>query len=90
MRMSIEEIKAIECDMVKYARVAGEYRFCSIENQHTILVDKDEKALSAGTITIYKDCWKFCDQHSITLNIGTDKHDEARLIMVLGKKYKEY
>jgi len=89
MRISIEDVRAIKCDMIKYVRIAGEYRFCPIEDKHTTLIDKGEKALSAGIIAIYKDCWEFRDQYSLTLNIGTDKHDEARLIMVLGKKYKE-
>ena len=65
---------------MKYVRVAGEYRF---GEEHKELVNQGEKALSAGFIIITNRGFKVLTTPSMSLGIGPDALDSARLELVL-------
>lgn len=85
--LTIEEVKKL--DLVKFVRVAGEYRFCYNYNNHCDLVELGEIPLSAGVISIYSNNkkFKFCNSWSSTLKIGVDQNDDSRLSLLLGYSF---
>ncbi len=75
-------------NLIKFVRVAGEYRFCEHNQNHSSLVKDGEKALSAGTISVYPGGrFKISDSWSMTLEVGSDEHDHQRLALTLGMTY---
>lgn len=77
-------------NLIKFVRVAGEYRFCTPDQNHSSLVGEGEKALSAGTLSIYPGGrFKISDRWSMTLKVGADEYDHQRLALTLGMVYVE-
>lgn len=88
--IKLDDVRNIKCSTIKFVRVAGEYRFCEVEEQHRSLVKPEEKALSAGIIAISNGYFKLQSGWSFGLDVGVDEHEEERLELVLKKKYKNW
>lgn len=74
----------------KFVRVKGEYRFCSLEDEHKSLVQGWEEAESAGTIAVFDEFWRFgAFNYSTSLRMGTDSLDQEKLTDIIGKVYIE-
>ena len=89
MRISLEEVKALQNESVKFVRVAGEYRFCSLDQKHKTLLQPEETALSAGLIVIDEDTFNMPGRLSTTLWVGADKYDGERLAMLLAPRLRQ-
>jgi len=70
----------------KFVRVAGEYRLCSPDTQHSEMVLPYEKALSAGFLTVGRGQFNVSSIESSSLHIGPDENDSLRLELVLGMR----
>jgi len=84
-KLTVEE--ALNLPMVKFVRVAGEYRFCDVHKQHSSLIGCGLKALSAGTLTIKPNIIKITEGTSWSLGgVSADTNDPARLGIILGRE----
>ena len=61
----------------------GEYRFCSLYQDHKSLLDKGDKVVSAGMIAINAWVWSRIGGKSESLNIGPAKDDEKNIVTLL-------
>jgi len=78
--------EALALPVVKFVRIAGEYRFCDVEEQHSSLVGCGLKALSAGTLKISPKKVEIIEGTSWSLGVNADSNDPSRLEIILGRK----
>jgi len=84
-RLTVEEV--LKLPKAKFVRIAGEYRFCDVGEQHSSLIGCGLKALSAGTITIKPKLIKITEGTSWSLGgVCSDTNDPARLGIILGRE----
>lgn len=72
----------------KYVVVNDKYRFVSGVSgySHADMIEKDEKATSAGLIAIFDFGWRMYDTYSSTLKIGASPVDYQRITDITGLK----
>jgi hypothetical protein len=84
--LTSKELK--DYDQYKYVRMEDDsFRFIGVYSNHSDIVEKDEKAKSAGMIGILEDYFALIQPGSVTLEIKTACDDMTLLERLLDKRY---
>lgn len=92
MLLTVEELKnKVKTEYVvdfKFVNVDGEYRYCDIMGDHSGMVAPGEKAISAGTIVLYKNKMIVDYRYSTSLKVKMLDSDEEYLEKAFGLPFK--